>query len=120
MLRLCAALVLLLGVQNAHAAFLGIKTGDEFIAVCKGVYEGNYGKTREEVEMTSFCLGYMEGVRCMTREGSHYCIPNETDNKELVTTVYRFLLNHPEILARPPYVSVTHSLASAFPCRKYR
>ena len=120
MLKMFAVLMLLLNVQYAHAAFLGMKTGDDFVAVCKGVYEGNFGKTREEVEMTGFCFGYMEGVRSMSRESSHYCIPNETDNKDLVKIVYKFMLNHPEILSRPPYVSVTHSLASAFPCKRSR
>jgi hypothetical protein len=120
MLRLCAAMLLLLGVHDAHAALLEIKTGDDFMVICKDVYEDNYGKTREEVEMIGFCFGYMEGIRGMSRESSHYCIPNDVASKELIKTVYRFMQNHPEILSRHPYVSVTHSLASAFPCRRGR
>lgn len=120
MVRLCAALVLLLWAQSAQAAFLEMKSGEDFIAICKDVYEDAYGKTREEVEKISFCYGYMEGVRCMGRESSHYCIPNEVDSQKLIKVVYRFMLNHPEILPRPPYGSITHSLASAYPCRRSR
>jgi len=103
---------------NAHADVFSIKTGNDFLRICKNIYEGSHGKTRDEVEMTGFCLGYIEGIRSMNRENHHYCIPAEAESSDLVKIVYKFMQNHPEILDKHPCVSVTHSFSGAFPCKR--
>jgi len=64
-------LVLLFAANIAWADTVQIETGHDFLRVCKDVFEENFGKTRDEVEMTGFCLGYLEGIKCTSRDNYH-------------------------------------------------
>ena len=61
-------------------------------------------------------IGYIEGVKDAVGQGQ-FCIPKDTQKREVYSTVRKYLLDNPQELNKSGDELVSRALRSTFPCK---
>jgi hypothetical protein len=114
--------LLLCGTSKAQ-----LLTGEQLQTKCSTIKRDIEDKTSTWTD--GFCLGYISGILdsqslwdYLVHVGkdypqTHYCLPDEATNSQVVQVVLKFLNDHPERLHEPANTLILEALHNAFPCK---
>ena len=116
-LSICLLLLtLLFPLCNAEAAFF---TAGHLLETCRTYSEGGDYNNNDE----RLCNAYIMGVHDTAKSYENlfssaplYCEPPRVTSDQMVLTVKKFLLSHPELLLSPAAPKVLDAFAGAYPC----
>lgn len=124
---LAAALDILI---TSHCAFASTAQmdGNDLLHKCHYFFadDGSMPTTNMERIDMGFCAGYLSGVTDRERmwqgvegrssKGSHYCMPDEVNNGQVLRILKKWLDDHPNRLHERADLIIHIALRDAFPC----
>ena len=103
-------------------------SGNAFVRLCSAIDKD--GRTDREAKLNMACIGYVSGVvdgvfwevAFVGAKGSKeppkpYCLPENTENGQLIRIVMKYIRNHPEEAHQKTAFLIFNALGEAFPCK---
>ena len=102
--------------------------GNDLLKKCAPLWtDGHTGvETREQLD-AAYCMGYVVGVTDVeamwkavegkTAKGTHYCMPEEVNNGQILRILKKWLDDNPDKLHWRADLIIHRALLDAFPCK---
>lgn len=126
-------LALLLTVPLSAVASTAQIDGNQLMAKCKFFFADVTGgapdtlTNMERIDM-GYCAGYVSGVTDLeamwkgaegkTTKATHYCMPTDATNGQMLLILKKWMENHPEKLHERADLIIHWALLEAFPCKQ--
>lgn len=104
-------------------------SGNAFVRTCSAIDKNAEEEAHIDIQHAVACSAYIDGfVSGISEEADYahamtdkepprpFCLPEESENGQLIRIALKFIRNHPEEAHRPTAFLLASALRDAFPC----